>query len=76
MTLPMAWVSLQPDIFPGLSAVERFVDSVAMRDVAADASLSGSYINDVGIGLGDGDAADVAGAFLIEDGGPAGAAID
>src|SRR5499433_2050663 len=37
----------QTNIFPGVSAVQGFVNSIAVRDVAANASLAGPCINDV-----------------------------
>jgi len=33
---------VEADVLPGLAAVERFVDTIAVRDVAADAGLAGA----------------------------------
>ena len=40
----------QPDVLPGLAAVNRLVNAVPMRGVAADAAFARSYIDDVWIG--------------------------
>ena len=40
----------QADVLPGLAAVNRFVNAVTMRGVAADAAFARSYIDDVWIG--------------------------
>jgi len=39
----------KPNEFPSLTGVDGFIDSVPANDVAADASLSGTDIDDVGI---------------------------
>ena len=43
---------------PRLAGVDRLVDAVALHDVAADARLAHADVDDVGVGLGDGDRAD------------------
>src|SRR5688572_25050058 len=48
----------EADVLPGLSGIERLPHAVAMGDVAAHGLLTGADVNDVGIGLGDGDRAD------------------
>src|SRR5438132_4662334 len=48
---------LEPEMRPGLAGVGRPVDDITVRDVAADAALAHSNIDDVRIGQGDGDAA-------------------
>jgi len=42
---------------PGLPGVDGFVDAVTADDVATDAGFPCSDIDDVGVGLGDGDSA-------------------
>ena len=60
MDLDLADVAgvLQPDIAPGAAAVVGPVDPVAVRDVAADRRFAGPGVDDVGIGLGDGERPD------------------
>ncbi len=61
----------QPDVGPGLPGVGRLVDAVPRRGVAANASLAGADVDDVGVGGSDGDAADRPGAEeFIGDGFP------
>src|SRR6266566_3490874 len=48
----------EPHVLPGLAAVNRFVNAVAMRGVAADAAFARSYIDDVWIGQRNRQAAD------------------
>ena len=40
----------QPDVLPGLSAVERLVNAIAVRDVSTNAGLACAYIHNVRIG--------------------------
>src|SRR6202166_939101 len=49
---------VQTNIFPGLACVQRFVDAVALGNIAAQTGLPGSNVNDVVIGIRDGKAAD------------------
>src|SRR5438067_5098093 len=48
----------EPHVLPGLAAVNRFVNAVTMRGVAADAAFARSYIDDVWIGQRNRQAAD------------------
>ena len=65
----------QADVLPGLAGIDRFVDAVALRQIAADAGFAGAGIDHVGIGRRDGKAADGRSFLLIEDGLPGGGAI-
>ncbi|MEI2616302.1 MAG: hypothetical protein V9F06_01525 [Thermomicrobiales bacterium] len=56
-TLPMLRVFGQPEVLPGLAAVGGLVDAVAVGDVAADGRLAHADVDDVGVGLGNGDRA-------------------
>src|SRR5271154_5291108 len=49
---------VQADVLPCLPAVEGFINSVAMRDVAADAGLAGTDIDDIRVGNCHGETAD------------------
>src|SRR5712671_6992755 len=44
----------KPDKFPGLTGVDGLIHTVSADDVPADASLSGTDIDDVGVGFGNG----------------------
>src|SRR5579884_2058562 len=68
---------LQTEVYPGFARIGRFVDAIAMRDVAANSCLAHASVDDVGIGGGDGYCAD-GGAFeeAIGDVFPDQAAID
>src|ERR1022692_3106900 len=48
----------EANILPGLARVERLVDSVALRNVAAYAGFARAHINNVVIGIGHRQAAD------------------
>ena len=58
---------MQPDIFPGLPAIDCFVNSIAMRDVAANAGLARSHVNDVWIRRRDRQASNCGDGLLIEN---------
>src|SRR5882724_136836 len=66
---------LQSDIGPSLAGVIRTIDAVAEGDISADASFAGSRVNDVGIGIGDRDAADGGGGLFVEERIPGDAAV-
>src|SRR6266404_2595433 len=66
---------LQSDIGPGFPGVIRTIDAVAEGDISADASFTGSRVNDVGIGIGDCDAANGRGGLLLEERVPRDAAV-
>src|SRR5712664_4832056 len=66
---------LQSDIGPNLAGVIRTIDAVAEGDISADASFAGSRVNDVGIGIGDCDAANGRGGLLLEERVPRDAAV-
>ena len=66
----------ESDVFPGAAGVGRFVDTVAVRGIAADAAFAHAGVDHVGIGIGYGDCADRAGLELaVGDGIPIGAAV-
>src|SRR6185437_241576 len=65
----------QADVGPGLAAVQRLVNAIALSEVAANAGFARAYVKDVGVGLGHGDAADGGGALMVEDGFPAQRAV-
>src|SRR6267154_5471060 len=44
----------QANEFPGLAGVDRFIHSVSADDVSPNASFAGTYIDDVGVGFGNG----------------------
>ena len=67
MTLPMARLSRRPMFFQVLPPVERLVDAIALRNIAADAGLARAYINGVAIGIGHGQAANGTASLFIED---------
>src|SRR5581483_5811398 len=67
---------LQADVCPGLAAVGRLVDAVALDGVAAQLGFAGADVHNVGIRFGDGDGADGRARDLaISDRTPGGAAI-
>ena len=45
----------QANILPCLAAVDRFVDSITVRDVSSDAGFPRAYVNSVGVRLRNGD---------------------
>ena len=55
----------QTDVSPGFAGVVRTIDAIAEGDVAANAGFAAASINHVGIGIGDGDAADRGGGGLL-----------
>src|SRR5580704_4508745 len=65
----------QADVLPGLAPIERFVDSVTMRDVATNTSFASPDINNIGIGGRNGEAADRRYVLLVEDGSPSHGAV-
>jgi len=54
--------------FSSFAAIERFVDSIAVRDLSANAGLARAHINSVVIGTRDRQAADISTAFLSNTG--------
>ena len=65
----------ESDVFPTFAGVEGFVDSIALRNVAAYAGLAGANVNDVVIGIGDGQAADGTSSLFVEDWRPTDGAV-
>ena len=66
----------EADILPGAASVHRFVDTVAVGGIAADAAFAHAGVDDVGVGFGDGDGADGAGFELaVGDGFPVGSGV-
>ena len=57
----------QANVLPGLARVEGFVDSIAVRNVAAYAGFAGADVNSIVIGIGDGQAANRSASLFIED---------
>ncbi len=55
---PMWRESSEPDVLPGLSAVSRLVDAIAVGDVAAQAGFAGSHVQNVVVGIGHGNRPD------------------
>ena len=66
---------VKPDVLPGLAAIDGLVNSIAMRNIAADASLSCAYVNNVWVRWRDGDAADGGGSLLVKHRSPGDRAI-
>ena len=60
----------QPDVFPGLSTVERLVYPIAVGDVAANAGLTAAGVDDVVVRRRHGDTADRGDVFFVENGLP------
>ena len=56
----------QSNVLPGLSAIKRFEHSVAIGHIAADAGFAGPGVNDVVVGIGNGNRADRRGRFMVE----------
>src|SRR3989440_2532423 len=56
----------QTDMLPSLAGVERFVDTVAVCEVAARTGLAGAHIDDIVIGVGDCDGANGCDLLLVE----------
>ncbi len=67
---------LETDVHPGLATVHGFVDTVAVGDIAAQARLAGTHIDDVGIGRRDRNRADGLRGLIVKQGLPVLAAID
>ena len=57
----------QANVLPGLASVERFVNSIAVRDVSANAGLACTHVNRVVIGVGHGEAANGSTSLFIEN---------
>src|SRR5579859_7995373 len=57
----------EADVRPSLSSVSRFVDTVAERDIAADARLARAGINHVGIRIGHGNGPDGGDPLLVKE---------
>ncbi len=62
-------------VFPGFAGIDRFVDAVALGEIATDAGFAGANVDGVGIGGGDGEGADGRRFFVIEEGLPGESAI-
>src|ERR1700680_989538 len=65
----------QPDILPGFAPIECLVNSVTVRNVAADASLSCAYVNNVGVRWRDGQATDGGSSLLVKHRRPSDSAV-
>ena len=65
----------QSDIVPGPAGVGRFVNAVAVRDVAAQTGFAAARIKNVGVGVGHRDGADRRDALVIERRSPSQAAV-
>src|SRR5882672_7502530 len=63
------------NVVPGFAAVVRTIDTIAERDVAANAGLARADVNHVGIGVGDRDATDGGSGLLIEERVPGNTAV-
>src|SRR5262249_14375719 len=57
---------VQAHVLPGLAAVDRFVDAVAVGDGVARVGLAGADPDDVAVGGGDADVADGDGGRAVE----------
>ena len=66
---------LEPGVGPGVAAVRGAVHPVAQRDIAADVGLAGARPDDLRVGGGDGEGADREHRLVVEDRGPADAAV-
>src|SRR5207244_3452455 len=65
----------QSEVLPCLASVHRLVHAVAIADVAANAGLARTHIDDVVIGRGNGDAADRSDRLTVEQRLPAHARV-
>src|ERR1700691_3581852 len=65
----------QANVFPSLARIERFVDSIALRSVAAYAGFARTHVNRIGIGIGYRQAANGSGSLFIENGRPGHCAV-
>jgi hypothetical protein len=66
---------VEADVLPRPAGVGRFPDAVAVRDVAADGLLAAPDVDDVRVGLADGDGADRAAEEAVGDVLPRGPAV-
>src|SRR5215472_10560083 len=66
---------IQPEVRPGFAGIDGLVHAVPERNVAADAGLTGSNIDDLGVRWRYGDAANRGDGLVVEDRGPGEAAI-
>src|SRR5258708_7001614 len=57
----------QSNVLPGLAAVEGFVDSIAVRNVAAYAGFARADVDGVAIGIGNGQAANGSASLFVEN---------
>ena len=58
---------VQANVLPGLAAVQRLVDTIAVRDVAANAGFARPHVQDIVIGTRHCNAADGGGALFVKD---------
>jgi len=66
----------ETEVGPSAAGVDELVDAIAMGSVAADGLFAHAGVDDIGIGLGDGERADGAGFEEgVGDGGPGGASV-
>src|SRR5437899_730409 len=65
----------QSNVIPCFAGIVRAIDAIAERDVTANAGFAGANIDDVGIGIGDGNGPNGGGALFLEEGIPGNATI-
>ena len=58
------------EMLPGVSRVGGFIKTVAGGQIRTLQALTAAYVENIGIGRGDGDRSDRAGALIVEDGLP------
>src|SRR5579872_4735520 len=58
---------VQAYVFPGLPAVDCFINSISVRDIATNTSFASSHINDVWIGGRNRQASDRADSLLVKN---------
>ncbi len=66
---------MQAHVFPGLSAINCFVNSISMRDVAPNARFARSHIHDVRIRRRNRQASNRGDCLLVENGSPSHRAV-
>src|SRR5438034_1030673 len=66
----------QSNVLPGLSAIKRFEHSIAIGHIAADAGFASPGVNDVVVGIGNGNRADRRSRFMFEQRFPVHATVD
>ena len=57
---------VQADVLPGLACVQRFVDAISLRDIAAQAGLAGTNVNRIVVRISHRQASNISRSLFVE----------